>query len=43
MASMIRPNRLFTADDSIIVRKVGKLKKAKMTEVTKAIFKIFSD
>ena len=35
--SMIRPNRLFTADKSIILYKIGKLKQSKMTAVKKSL------
>jgi len=39
--SMIRPNRLFTADISIILYKIGSLKDNKSKEVEDAIIKIF--
>lgn len=35
--SMIRPNRLFTADKSIILYKIGSLRKDKVLEVENAI------
>ena len=38
---MIRPNRLFTADKSIILYKVGSLKENKIKEVENEIIKIF--
>lgn len=41
--SFIRPNRLFTADSSIISKpSVGKLKQAKIAEVQERIINIFS-
>lgn len=39
--SMIRPNRLFTADRSIISYKVGSLKENKLKEIEDKIIKIF--
>ena len=39
--SMIRPNRLFTADVSIILYKIGSLKENKSKEVEEAIINIF--
>ena len=39
--SMVRPNRLFTADISIILYKIGSLKENKSKEVEDAIIKIF--
>lgn len=39
--SIIRPNRLFTADKSIISYKVGSLKENKIKEVEEALIKIF--
>ncbi len=39
--SMIRPNRLFTADRSIILYKIGSLKEKKVKEVEEKIIKIF--
>jgi len=41
-ASMIRPNRIFTADNSIINYKVGVLKEKKVKEVEEKIVKIFT-
>ncbi|MBI2580437.1 type II toxin-antitoxin system PemK/MazF family toxin [Candidatus Woesearchaeota archaeon] len=38
--SMIRPNRLFTADESIILYKAGSLKRKKITEVEEAVIRI---
>ena len=40
--SMIRPNRLFTADKSIILYNVGALKDHKIKEVEKMIIQIFT-
>ena len=42
LTSMIRPNRLFTADKSIILYKIGSLKESKINEVEKSIIKIFT-
>ena len=39
--SVIRPNRLFTADISIILYKAGSLKDNKLKEVEEEIIKIF--
>ena len=39
--SMIRPNKFFTADRSIIAYKVGPLKEKKMKKVEEKIIKIF--
>ena len=39
--SIIRPNKLFTADKSIILYKIGDLKDAKIKEVEEGIVKIF--
>ena len=39
--SMIRPNKLFTADKSIILYKIGSLRDSKIKEVEEAIIKIF--
>ena len=41
VTSRIRPNRLFTADKSIILYKAGLLKEKKIKEVEEAIVKIF--
>lgn len=40
--SMLRPNKIFTADKSIIIYKIGTLKEAKTKEVEKEIVKIFT-
>ena len=40
--SVIRPNRLFTADKSIVLYKAGSLKNSKIKEVEKMIVKIFT-
>lgn len=40
--STIRPNRLFTADKSIILYKAGSLNQKKIKEVEAAIIRIFS-
>ena len=40
LSSMIRPNRLFTADKSIILYKVGFLKEEKIKEVENELIKI---
>ncbi len=40
--STIRPNRIFTADHSIIEYKIGSLKKTKIKKVEQEIIKIFS-
>lgn len=39
--SLIKPNRLFTADKSIILYKAGSLKEFKIKEVEEAIVQIF--
>ena len=41
LTSIIRPNRLFTADKSIILYKIGSLKESKIKEVEAEIIKIF--
>jgi len=41
LTSIIRPNRLFTADKSIILYKIGSLKESKIKEVEEGIIKIF--
>ncbi|MBU0627592.1 MAG: type II toxin-antitoxin system PemK/MazF family toxin [Nanoarchaeota archaeon] len=41
LTSMIRPNKLFTADMSIIIYKIGSLKELKIKEVEKTIIEIF--
>ena len=40
VASMVRPNRLFTADRSIILYKIGMLNKKKAKEVEEALVRI---
>lgn len=40
-SSMIRPNRIFTANKSIILYKVGTLKEQKVKEVEEVLMKIF--
>ena len=40
--SLIRSNRLFTANQSILKYKVGTLKKSKTKEVIQTIFQIFN-
>jgi len=42
LTSLIRPNRLFTADKSIVIYKIGSLKDSKIKEVEKEIVKIFT-
>jgi mRNA interferase MazF len=42
LTSIIRPNRLFTADKSIILYKAGSLKESKIKEVEKELIKIFT-
>ncbi|MCD4759697.1 type II toxin-antitoxin system PemK/MazF family toxin [archaeon] len=42
LTSLIRPNRLFTADKSIILKRIGSLNKSKIKEVEKGIIKIFT-
>jgi mRNA interferase MazF len=42
VASYIRPNRLFTADRSIVVRSAGRVKSAKLQQVLAALRQIFS-
>ncbi|HDD70562.1 MAG TPA: type II toxin-antitoxin system PemK/MazF family toxin [Candidatus Woesearchaeota archaeon] len=43
LISMIRPNRLFTADKSIILYKIGSIKKPKIKEVENEIIRIFTE
>lgn len=43
LASVVRPNRLFTADKSIILYKAGTLNDGKIKEVEKEIVKIFTE
>jgi len=38
--SFVRPNRLFTADSSVVLYKAGDLKRAKMDEVIEKIIAI---
>lgn len=40
--SNIRPNRIFTADEKIILYKIGRLSTQKMDEIRKKIIEIFS-
>jgi mRNA interferase MazF len=42
LESVIRPNRIFTADKSIIIYKAGLLKELKIKEVEKQLVKIFT-
>ncbi len=42
LTSMIRPNKLFTADKSIILYKTGSLKESKIKEVENGIVDIFT-
>ncbi|MCL2638728.1 MAG: type II toxin-antitoxin system PemK/MazF family toxin [Oscillospiraceae bacterium] len=39
--SNVRPNKLFTADESIISYKIGSLNAIKMSAITKAVIKMF--
>ncbi len=39
--SNIRPNKIFTAERSIILYKIGSLKAKKMEQVTKYVIKVF--
>ena len=41
--SMIRPNKLFTADSSLIQYKVGLLKESKLNNIIEKLIKIFKD
>ena len=43
VVSMIRPNRLFTAEKSIISYKIGTLKDNKLNDVTERLIKIFKE
>lgn len=43
LTSMIRPDRLFTADRSIILYKIGSLKDIKVREVEKKLLNIFTE
>ena len=40
--SMVRPNKIFTADTSIIAYKIGTLKETKTKDVEKELVKIFT-
>ena len=40
--SLIRPNRIFTADQSIISYKTGRLKEKKIEEIESGLVKIFT-
>ncbi|MEK6963834.1 MAG: type II toxin-antitoxin system PemK/MazF family toxin [Nanoarchaeota archaeon] len=40
LASFIRPNRLFTADRSLILYKIGSLKESKIREVEEKLIKL---
>ena len=42
LTSMLRPNRLFTADKSIILYKIGSIKESKIKDIEKEIVKIFT-
>ena len=42
LTSVVRPNRMFTADKSIILYKAGSLKQFKVKEVENTIIDIFS-
>ncbi|MBI2668986.1 type II toxin-antitoxin system PemK/MazF family toxin [Candidatus Woesearchaeota archaeon] len=42
VSSMIRPNRIFTADRSIISYKAGALKERKVKEIESVLVKIFA-
>ena len=39
---MIRPNKLFTADKSIVLYKIGSLKESKIKEVENGIVDMFT-
>jgi mRNA interferase MazF len=43
LASVVRPNRIFTADKSIILYKAGSLKQFKISEVENVIVDIFRE
>ena len=43
IASNIRPNKLFTADDSIVLYKIGTLKADKLKKVITKVIEIFSN
>lgn len=40
--SNIRPNRIFTADKNIILKKVGKIKQSKFVEVSQTVIDLIS-
>jgi mRNA interferase MazF len=42
LASFLRPNRLFTVDQTVIIRTAGHVKPAKLQEALAAARKIFS-
>ena len=42
VASFIRVNRLFTADQSVIVRTAGSIKQTRLQDVLAAVRKVFS-
>jgi len=42
LASFLRPNRLFTVDQAVVLRTAGRVKPAKLQEVLAAMRKIFS-
>ena len=41
--SNVRPNKIFTADESIILYKIGRLKKEKIEKIIEAIVKIIKN
>ena len=41
-ASNVRPNRLFTADQGVILRRVGKLEAQKLDQIIKQVVEIFT-
>ena len=43
LSSVIRCNRIFTADKKIVLYKIGSLHKSKIKEITNCLFKIFND
>ncbi|MBI4152328.1 type II toxin-antitoxin system PemK/MazF family toxin [Candidatus Woesearchaeota archaeon] len=42
VSSLVRPNKIFTADVSIISSKIGKLKENKIKEIQNSLVKIFT-
>jgi len=40
--SNIRPNRIFTADEKIVLYKVGKIKSEKINEVIRIVIELLS-